>query len=261
VTSLLAATIFVMLVARHFEKVSFALSDRPCMTKIHTAAIQNEVSHACLLLNDAGVTYWLHRGTLLGAMREGGVLQHDTDADIGYDVQDIDKTLKALGSRFGHRGVVPHTDLGRFDVDPSSNTIRVALADHENDIVNRVNAMRVQMQLDWVLPTKPLGGSSALSHCMVPAQPHKVYRRNMHSIWATVVLAILTLPALACSLMASYLSTETRTLKLSARQMPKRACKITQLAALFRRFIMHSNNTRIHSGSRVVLRVVVARDG
>lgn len=176
VTSALATATLVMLMARHFEKLSFALSDRPCMSKIQTAAIENEVSHACTMLNEAKVTYWLDRGTLLGAVREGGVLRHDTDADIGYDVKDMHKTLMALESRFGHRGDVPHTDLGRFVVDHSTNTLRVALADHEQDVINKINAMRVQMPLDWFLPTKPLGGAGALSHCMVPAQPHKVRR-------------------------------------------------------------------------------------
>ena len=46
------------------------------------------------LLNDNNVTFWLDQGTLLGALREGNFIKHDTDIDISI-YKEVDKNIKS----------------------------------------------------------------------------------------------------------------------------------------------------------------------
>lgn len=48
-----------------------------------------EMNQGCKLLNDAGVSYRLTDGTILGLYREGGFIKHDNDIDV--DVFDVEK--------------------------------------------------------------------------------------------------------------------------------------------------------------------------
>ena len=43
------------------------------------------------LLDGAGIAYWADSGTLLGLVREGKLLEHDRDIDIGVWEHDIAK--------------------------------------------------------------------------------------------------------------------------------------------------------------------------
>ncbi len=45
------------------------------------------------ILNEENIPYWIDYGTLLGAVREGDILDYDEDADIGILKQDSDKLL------------------------------------------------------------------------------------------------------------------------------------------------------------------------
>lgn len=46
------------------------------------------------LFNEAGITYWLDYGTLLGAVRDGDLIEYDTDLDIGILYRDREKFLQ-----------------------------------------------------------------------------------------------------------------------------------------------------------------------
>ena len=52
-------------------------------------------------LNEAGYNYWLDWGTLLGARREGGMIPHDYDADIGMHESEFQK-LRANWKKDAH---------------------------------------------------------------------------------------------------------------------------------------------------------------
>lgn len=43
------------------------------------------------LLDESGVTWWMDYGTLLGAVRSGGVIPHDKDQDLSFLATDWDK--------------------------------------------------------------------------------------------------------------------------------------------------------------------------
>lgn len=86
----------------------------------------NEISNPCCLgwiralvdrvgrlLDEAGVTWWLDYGTLLGAVRHGGVIPWDKDADLGFFAEDWPKVealrevLEAEGYNFDRTAVRP----------------------------------------------------------------------------------------------------------------------------------------------------------
>ena len=48
----------------------------------------------CILLNDKNIKFWLCYGTLLGFVRENGILKHDFDFDIGLWYTDYSKELE-----------------------------------------------------------------------------------------------------------------------------------------------------------------------
>ena len=52
------------------------------------------------LLSEHNIEYFLHYGTLLGAVREGDLLEMDDDIDIGINVRDRDKLLQILPEHF-----------------------------------------------------------------------------------------------------------------------------------------------------------------
>ncbi len=63
----------------------------------------NVLSRADQAFKEAGVFYWLEFGTLLGVVRDGKLIEHDTDIDVGVFLKDyspdIEKSLIKHGFR------------------------------------------------------------------------------------------------------------------------------------------------------------------
>src|SRR5690606_10069168 len=74
---------------------------------------------AVRLLEEAGIHYWLDYGALLGAVREGGMIPWDNDADVGILLEDWAK-LKRLRPAAQEAGFVlrfiKHLDYARAQV-------------------------------------------------------------------------------------------------------------------------------------------------
>jgi hypothetical protein len=146
-----------------------------CSHKERITIIRRHVIHICQTLNSNNITYFLDRGTLLGAIRHGDILPQDDDADLSYLWKDRDEVLKALGSRFRLHGIV---DLLRWSVNANESTISRVNAPHEaHSWLNRLIIKRFSgFAVDDVLPVKQLGGPGAIAHCKVPAKPHEYLR-------------------------------------------------------------------------------------
>lgn len=74
---------------------------------------------AAPLFDAAGIHWWLDYGALLGAVREGGIIAHDNDADIGILLDDWGK-LKQLRPAAQEAGFllrfIKHLDYARAQV-------------------------------------------------------------------------------------------------------------------------------------------------
>lgn len=90
----------------------------------------------CAHLNDNNILYWLDGESLLGAVRDDGVMWHEYDNDISYIINPADPTLQTwwrhgcsmtLGSRFGRNATTgypstKHTNLLRWTVVPATGS-------------------------------------------------------------------------------------------------------------------------------------------
>lgn len=54
-------------------------------------------------LNEAGCEYWLEFGTLIGAIRENGFIQHDDDIDVGMFLKDRPFKLEEHMAKYGFK--------------------------------------------------------------------------------------------------------------------------------------------------------------
>ncbi len=74
---------------------------------------------ATRLFDEAGIHWWIDYGALLGVVREGGMIAHDNDADIGIRLADWGK-LKRLAPGAQQAGFVltflKHLDYARAQV-------------------------------------------------------------------------------------------------------------------------------------------------
>lgn len=68
---------------------------------------ESVLQKAHMVLNDLGVMHWLEFGTLLGVVREGKLIDHDTDIDFGIFIEDysenISNALVKAGFKRTHR--------------------------------------------------------------------------------------------------------------------------------------------------------------
>lgn len=68
-----------------------------CKPHEFTQNLQDSLIKSCEVLNAHNITYWLHGGSLLGAVREHGVvMRHDYDADISYLNEDSELIFRVF---------------------------------------------------------------------------------------------------------------------------------------------------------------------
>jgi hypothetical protein len=84
-------TLIIKGVPFEYESVDLTTDDAESITFEQARAI---LMKAKQLLGKYGIRFWLHYGTLLGAIREHGFISHDYDVDIMTD--DGDKLLEAI---------------------------------------------------------------------------------------------------------------------------------------------------------------------
>lgn len=53
--------------------------------------LRKTAKHVFMMLEEAGIRYWLEAGSLLGAMRSGDILPWDHDVDIGFIREDLSR--------------------------------------------------------------------------------------------------------------------------------------------------------------------------
>lgn len=61
------------------------------MSEVQRSSLKALVTEQCKRLEQLGITYWLDRGTLLGAAREGGIMAWDNDEDLAMLQEDASK--------------------------------------------------------------------------------------------------------------------------------------------------------------------------
>lgn len=79
--------------SRRCEAARNMKMETPECCKRHIRTILADVG---ALLDDLGVTWWADYGTLLGALRHGGLIPWDKDADLGILAEDRAKLLSAF---------------------------------------------------------------------------------------------------------------------------------------------------------------------
>ena len=56
-----------------------------------------------LALDELGLTYWLEFGTLLGFVRDGGLIKHDTDLDFGVFLDEYNENTQKVFEKHGFK--------------------------------------------------------------------------------------------------------------------------------------------------------------
>lgn len=81
--------------------------------KSRIPTIMAEVKNICDSIESAGITYWIDKGTLLGACRDGEYIKYDKDIDICFlsDGFDTVKTLCESNTNF-------QTIVHNYEIDP-----------------------------------------------------------------------------------------------------------------------------------------------
>lgn len=173
------------------------LLDTPECCKAHIRRIMADVAEA---LDGAGIRWWIDYGTLLGWVRNGGLIPWDKDCDLGILADDRDR-LKALQAGFlamGYHAVFsPIRPTQRFR---SGDRMKVCLSNRNRTnvdifiwykrpggILDRKNYIGADLYkgrefpVDWVLPLQR--GTWDGIDVSVPAEPEKLAEHRYGASW------------------------------------------------------------------------------
>lgn len=161
-------------------------------SKEHVAPLLDAVETVLGALGDAGIEAFPAYGTLLGAVREGALIGHDSDADLGYVSRhthpvDVIRESFALQRRLVAAGFDTHRYSGaafKVDVAESDGSIRGLdvfggfLTDGMLYLMGEVGA---PFEEDWIFPlgTTTLEGRSLPA----PARPDKLLEAMYGASW------------------------------------------------------------------------------
>jgi phosphorylcholine metabolism protein LicD len=119
-------------------------------------ALRNYIKDFDRICRDNNITYWADSGTLLGAVRDGGIIKHDDDIDVCVDEKDYEKLVEVLKNhpvynittadyidRFMRRDV----DSVYIDVFVTKNTNGIIRYSHKENIKRWPNMFYKQEEL------------------------------------------------------------------------------------------------------------------
>jgi SAM-dependent methyltransferase len=144
------------------------------------------------LLNESGVAAFPAYGTLLGAVRDGAVIGHDSDADLGYlsrfsspvDVMRESFRLQRVLERAGHRTVRYSGGAIKVEVAEKDGLVRgvdvFAGFLHDGHLA-LMGELYVPFEREWLLPlgTIELEGRTLT----VPAEPERLLEATYGPSW------------------------------------------------------------------------------
>lgn len=81
------------------EVVSVDIPDPTSWSPTDRDALSELIGRKCARLNELGVSYWLDRGTLLGAARDGRVIPYDGDGDFALMENDYQKLAEMASTQ------------------------------------------------------------------------------------------------------------------------------------------------------------------
>mgnify|MGYP006135500695 FL=1 len=82
-----------------FARYTNSIDSIPSNPNYNEDKLNELLDNTSRLLNDNNVTFWIDQGTLLGAIREGNFIKHDTDIDISIYKEEEDKLHKLLNNK------------------------------------------------------------------------------------------------------------------------------------------------------------------
>lgn len=160
-------------------------SEHKCQSDEYLKSITTCISDICTQLSQANVTYWIDGGTLLGGIRNKGILRHDYDGDIGYLWIDRRVMENVLDANYHY--AIPNTDGVYVDLYgykiTESRIVRRDNEQHQLYIQSILLALFDAKYTESTLfPVKSLGqysrehADSIWAHCHIPPDPDTYLR-------------------------------------------------------------------------------------
>ena len=160
----------------------------------HVAPLLNAVQEVLDALGKAGVEPFLAYGTLLGAVREGGLLGHDSDADLGYvsrhsEPVDVMRESFRLQARLAEMGYETQRYSGAAfkvkvaEADGSIRGLDVFGGFLRDGMLFLMGEIRTPFREEWIYPL----GRAALEDRSfpVPAVPDRLLAATYGKQWRT----------------------------------------------------------------------------